>query len=123
MTTDPRTTDRIEHYMAALLAADPYALVERRDDRTRLAEAAMAVADAEQQRLHTERTRYRTAWRLARTRALSTSGAADRYATRAREGQTALADMVGALIGMQMERDEAQAEAAALRAVLAKTAD
>ena len=117
------TTDRIEHYMAALLAADPYALVERRDDRTRLAEAAMAVADAEQQRLHTERTRYRTAWRLARTRALSTSGAADRYATRAREGQTALADMVGALIGMQMERDEAQAEAAALRAVLAKTAD
>jgi hypothetical protein len=33
--------------MAALLNADPYALIERRDDRTRFADAVMAVADAE----------------------------------------------------------------------------
>jgi hypothetical protein len=75
---------------------------------------------AEIRRLRTERNRYRTAWRLARTRALSTSGAADRYATRAREGQTALQDMLGVLLGAQMELDEAQAEVAALKAVLAK---
>ncbi|CAM5591229.1 hypothetical protein [Streptomyces purpurascens] len=43
----PCQHDRRERYMAALLEADPYALVERRDDRARLADAVMAVADAE----------------------------------------------------------------------------
>jgi hypothetical protein len=43
----PCQQDRRERYMAALLEADPYALVERRDDRTRFADAVMAVADAE----------------------------------------------------------------------------
>jgi hypothetical protein len=47
MTTDPQT-DRRERYMAALRNADPYALVERRDDLARFADAVMAVADAEQ---------------------------------------------------------------------------
>jgi hypothetical protein len=43
----PCQQDRRERYMAALLAADPYALVERREDRARLANAVMDVADAE----------------------------------------------------------------------------
>jgi hypothetical protein len=38
---------RRERYMTALLAADPYALVERREDRARLANAVMDEADAE----------------------------------------------------------------------------
>ena len=75
---------------------------------------------AEVRRLRAERDRYRTAWRLARTRALSTGGAADRYAARAREGQTALQDMLGVMLGAQLELDAAQAEAAALRTVLAR---
>ncbi|KUN37739.1 hypothetical protein AQJ30_15765 [Streptomyces longwoodensis] len=49
MTTlpQPAPDERREDYLAALLAADPYALVQRRDDRTRLADAVMKVADAE----------------------------------------------------------------------------
>lgn len=43
----PCQFDRRERYMDALAAADPYALVQRRDDRARLADAVMAVADAE----------------------------------------------------------------------------
>lgn len=43
----PCQHDRRERYMTALLEADPYALVQCRDDRTRLADAVMAVADAE----------------------------------------------------------------------------
>lgn len=70
-------------------------------------------------RLRAEHRRYRIAWRMARTRALSTGGAADRYAARAREGQTAMQDMLGALLGAQMELDEARAEVAALKTVLA----
>ncbi|PNG19743.1 hypothetical protein [Streptomyces cahuitamycinicus] len=46
-TADQTEHDRRERYMAALRDADPYALVERRDDRARLADAVMAVADAE----------------------------------------------------------------------------
>lgn len=45
--TTPAAIDRQKRYMAALLDADPYALVQRRDDRARLADAVMAVADAE----------------------------------------------------------------------------
>lgn len=55
--------------------------------------------------------RYRTAWRLARTRALSTGGAADRYAARARELQIALQDSLVAVIGTQIERDAIRTEA------------
>ncbi|MGX1116347.1 hypothetical protein RKD37_001710 [Streptomyces ambofaciens] len=39
--------ERVERYINALRDADPYALVERRDDLTRLALSVMAVADAE----------------------------------------------------------------------------
>lgn len=38
---------RRERYMAALTFADPYSLLWHRDDRVRLADAVMAVADAE----------------------------------------------------------------------------
>jgi hypothetical protein len=43
----PCQHDRRERYMAALLEADTYAQLERRDDRARLADAVIAVADAE----------------------------------------------------------------------------
>jgi hypothetical protein len=43
----PCQQDRRERYMAALLQADPYALVQLREDRARFADAVMAVADAE----------------------------------------------------------------------------
>lgn len=43
----PCQQERRERYMAALLEADPYALVQLRDDRARFADAVMAVADAE----------------------------------------------------------------------------
>lgn len=39
--------DRRERYMAALVVADPYSLLSHRGDRIRLANAAMAIADAE----------------------------------------------------------------------------
>lgn len=51
--------------------------------------------------------RRRIAWRMARTRALSTGGAADRYAARAREVQTALQDMLADLLAARIERDAA----------------
>lgn len=47
MTTDPQH-DRRERYMAALMFADPYSLLSHRGDRLRLANAVMAIADAEQ---------------------------------------------------------------------------
>lgn len=43
----PCQHDRRERYMTALLEADTYAQLERRDDRARFANAVMAVADAE----------------------------------------------------------------------------
>ncbi|MFI5973549.1 hypothetical protein [Streptomyces sp. NPDC051452] len=52
--------------------------------------------------------RYLTAWKLCRTRALSLAGAADRYAARARQGQTALQDALVAILGAQVERDAAR---------------
>lgn len=60
--------------------------------------------------------RYRTAWQLARTRAISTGGAADRYAARAREGQEALQHVLFAVIAAQIARKAATDEAAGLRA-------
>jgi hypothetical protein len=60
--------------------------------------------------------RYRIAWGMARTRAISTGGAADRYAARAREGQEALQHMLFAVIASQLGRKAALDEAAELRA-------
>ncbi|MFE9645279.1 hypothetical protein ACFYO0_14420 [Streptomyces sp. NPDC006365] len=74
---------------------------------------------AEQERIRTERDRYRTAWRMSRTRALSAGGAADRYAARAREGQEALQNMLFATIASQIARKAATDEAAELRARVA----
>jgi hypothetical protein len=58
--------------------------------------------------------RYRIAWRMARTRALSVGGAADRAGARLRELLPALQEATFGLIGMQMERDAAQRHAAEL---------
>lgn len=55
--------------------------------------------------------RYRTAWRLARQRALSLAGAADRASKRARAGQEALQEAVFTILAMQMERDASQVTA------------
>lgn len=71
---------------------------------------------AELERLRTERDRYRTAWRMARTRAISTGGAADRYAARARDAQEALQHMLFAVIASQLGRKAATDEIAALKA-------
>lgn len=46
MTTDTPNARR-ERYMAALTFADPYSLLWHRDDRVRLADAVMAIADTE----------------------------------------------------------------------------
>ncbi len=54
------------------------------------------------ERLRVERNRYRIAWRMARTRALSTGSAADRYAARARDAQDALQHMLFTVIAGQM---------------------
>ncbi|MEU9198984.1 hypothetical protein [Streptomyces sp. NPDC048332] len=64
--------------------------------------------------LRTDAGRYRTAWRMARTRALSTGGAADRYAARAGELQTALQESVAATLVMQLERNALRARVAEL---------
>ncbi|WP_060888693.1 hypothetical protein [Streptomyces scabiei] len=89
-------------------------------------EAAQALEDtcqlldpevaAELERLRVERDRYRTAWRMARTRAISTGGAADRYAARARDAQEALQHMLFAVIASQLGRKAATDEIAALKA-------
>ncbi|MFI1165600.1 hypothetical protein ACH4UM_18790 [Streptomyces sp. NPDC020801] len=73
------------------------------------AETAAKRQAAELAELRSRAVRYRTAWQRARTRALSAGGAADRYAARAREGQVALQDMLAALLGAQIERNEVQA--------------
>lgn len=58
----------------------------------------------------TRAARYRIAWQRARTRAISMGGAADRYAARAGEMQTALQDAMEQILGLQMERDQLKAE-------------
>jgi hypothetical protein len=60
--------------------------------------------------------RYRIAWGTARTRAISTGGAADRYAARARDAQEALQHMLFTVIAGQMALKVATDEAADLRA-------
>ncbi|MGW4043038.1 hypothetical protein [Streptomyces sp. NPDC004721] len=64
--------------------------------------------------------RRRIAWRLARTRAVATGSAADRYAARAREGQEALQNMLFAIIGSQLARRAAERQAEELRARVAE---
>lgn len=54
------------------------------------------------------------AWRRARTRARATAGAADRYAGRAAELQTALQDTLAALLTGQAEREGLRARVAEL---------
>lgn len=76
---------------------------------------ALGEPAAEHERVRVERDRYRIAWGMARTRALSAGGAADRYAAHAREGREALQHMLFAVLGAQLSRTAAQREAAALR--------
>lgn len=61
--------------------------------------------------LESQRSRYRIAWRRARTRAVSAGGAADRYAARSRQQQEAAQDLLEALLTVQMERDELKKQA------------
>lgn len=70
---------------------------------------------AAHERVRVERDRYRIAWGMARTRALSAGGAADRYAARARDGQEALQHMLFAVLGSQLARAAAQKETAEMR--------
>jgi hypothetical protein len=70
--------------------------------------------------LETRAARYRIAWGTARTRAISTGGAADRYAARARAAQEALQHMLFTVIAGQMALKVATDEAAELRARLAE---
>ncbi|WP_216588543.1 hypothetical protein [Streptomyces brasiliscabiei] len=72
-------------------------------------------AEAEVERLRTERDRYRTAWGRARTRAISTGGAADRYAARAQDAQEALQHMLFTVIASQLARRASAEEIAQLR--------
>lgn len=64
----------------------------------RMAVVLRRLLDAE-----SDAARYRTAWRRARTRALATGAAADRYAARARGLQTALQDSLVAIVGKQID--------------------
>lgn len=82
---------------------------------------------AELARLHAELVvseqrseRRRIAWRMARQRAVSVGGAADRYAARARQGQEALQDMLFTVIVAQMACRAARMESEELRARLAE---
>lgn len=74
------------------------------------------VSLTELERLRGERDRYRIAWRGARTRARSTGDAADRYASRVNTLQSAVQDGFGALLAVQMERDELRKRVAELEA-------
>ncbi|MGW2742332.1 hypothetical protein [Streptomyces sp. NPDC001450] len=97
--------DVIEHALRVYYAdsAEPNAI----------AREVLAQYDGESQRLQTERDRYRIAWRIARTRALSAGGAADRYAAHARDAQEALQHMLFAVIAGQLGRKAAIDEAVA----------
>jgi hypothetical protein len=64
-TTNPQQADRRDRYAQALGDADIYALIERRDDRYRFADAAMTVADAEQADLRTHVEQVEDLLRLA----------------------------------------------------------
>jgi hypothetical protein len=77
---------------------------DERDEGLRALIAKLAARVAEQE---TYVARYQTAWRMARTRALSTGSAADRYVERARELQQALEDTLAAMLGAQVERNAA----------------
>ncbi|MEV5953765.1 hypothetical protein AB0M11_08300 [Streptomyces sp. NPDC051987] len=64
--------------------------------------------------------RRRIAWRMARSRAISTGGAADRYAARSRDAQEALQHMLFAVIAGQLALHEANRERKELRARVAE---
>ncbi|MFF9285448.1 hypothetical protein [Streptomyces griseosporeus] len=64
--------------------------------------------------------RYRIAWGMARTRAVSTGGAADRYAARARDAQEVLQRMLFTVIAGQLALHEANRERQELRARVAE---
>lgn len=64
--------------------------------------------------------RRRIAWRMARGRAVSTGGAADRYAARARDAQGALQHMLFTVIAGQLALHEANLERLQLRAQVAE---
>lgn len=64
--------------------------------------------------------RYRIAWGMARTRAISAGGAADRYAARSRDAQDALQHMLFTVIAGQMALHEANRERQELRARVAE---
>ncbi|MFD7661254.1 hypothetical protein [Streptomyces sp. NPDC059788] len=87
---DLATPDARLRYLCRVLLADGGRT------RARIAELESACA------------RYRTAWQLARTRALSTGGAADRYAARARGLQEALQGLLIDAISAKSERDSAR---------------
>jgi hypothetical protein len=84
------------------------------EEHLREALAGAAVADDLYREWQQRAERYRIAWRMARTRALATAGAADRAGARVRELQAALQDGVGALLAVQMERDALRAQVAEL---------
>jgi hypothetical protein len=92
---------------------------------TRLRAAQQLLSQqAEINQLTTERNRYRIAWRGARTRALSTGSAADRYAARAQALQAALQEMLVPLFtGHVSEEHEPNAVAEIRAATLYAAAD
>ncbi|MFF3848021.1 hypothetical protein [Streptomyces sp. NPDC002328] len=59
--------------------------------------------------------RYRIAWGMARSRAISTGGAADRYAARARDAQEVIQHMLFTVIAGQMALHQANRERQELR--------
>ncbi|MBT2508871.1 hypothetical protein J7I98_23880 [Streptomyces sp. ISL-98] len=67
--------------------------------------------------------RYRIAWRRARTRALATGSAADRYAARTRDLQEALRETVAEELTVQMECNALQARVAELEHQLGQAAE
>jgi chromosome segregation ATPase len=98
-------------------------LDERTSTNSALAEMTVAFRAVEAERdalrsrvgeLEAASRRYRTAWRMARTRALSTGSAADRYAARARELQTALQDATAAILAGQAQKSAVWAGARVL---------
>lgn len=64
--------------------------------------------------------RRRIAWRMARSRAISAGGAADRYAARSRDAQDAVQHMLFAVLAGQLAMHEANRERQELRARVAE---
>lgn len=71
----------------------------------------------------TDARRRGIAWRRAYQRAMNRGWAADRAGARSRELQTAVQESLGALLGMQMQRDAARGRVAELEQQLAQAGD